>query len=521
VDGSSRVAFSRRGFLGVVGGAAGAVALGACSPQSAGGSGGAGDIIYLSSSNFIGSWNPYDNQVLVHMRVQRMVYDYLMWIDNNGNFITGLATSFDLISPTVWEAKLRKGVKFHDGQPFTALDVKASVEMASNPKSVVGSLFPGQLTAEVVDDYTVRIHTPIPFAPLKAACLSANQSGAIISHLDAAKGASFLKQKMNGTGPYKMASYAGEAGGLKLTANEQYWRGKPGANSVTIKYVGDVSTRLTALQTGQADIVEGFGPDEVKTLKSSSLAGVTTTTSTDAMVLDFRTQTAPMDNVALRQAICHAIDVPSIVNNIYAGYGKANDSFNAPNTTGYAPDPNYFKYDPAKAKSLLAQAGYPNGNGLPTLSFLSVTGAYPMTNEYSQHIVQNLKDIGINVQLTMLDQPSWNDALFKAQGHMILHGWLVPTPDRNPWYTSLFKSTGMIDFAKNPAIDAAIKAQASETDPKQRVKIIESQLEPALVKYAPGFPMFTYDLITGVSKKIKGLTIPHWYEFDIFPVSKG
>jgi ABC-type transport system substrate-binding protein len=144
-----------------------------------------------------------------------------------------------------------------------------------------------------------------------------------------------------------------------------------------------------------------------------------------------------------------------------------------------------------------------------------------MTNEYSQHIVQNLKDVGINVTLTMLDQPSWNDALFKPEGHMILHGWLVPTPDRNPWYTSLFKTTGMIDSASDKAIDAAIEAQAAATDPAQRVKIIESQLEPALVNYAPGFPMFTYDLITGVSKKIKGLTVPHWYEFDVFPVSKS
>ena len=520
--GDGTVGLSRRRFLGVAGGAAGLVALGACAtPGSGSGYGGSGDIVYLSSSNFIGSWNPYDNQVLVHMRTQRMVYDYLMWIDNDGSFVPGLAESFELIAPTVWEAKLRKGVTFHDGQPFTALDVKASVELASNPKSVVGSLFPGQLQGEVVDDHTVRIHTPLPFAPLKAACLSANQSGAIISHLDAEKGPEFLKKKMNGTGPYKMDTYHGEAGGLRLVANERYWRGKVGAKSVTIKYVSDVSTRLTALQTGQADIVEGLGPSEVKTLQSSSGVTVSHVESTDAMILDFRTQTAPMDNPTLRQAICHAIDVPSIVKNIYGGYGKVNTAFNAPNTIGFADNPGYFAYDVTKAKSLLAAAGYPGGSGLPTLKFLSVKGAYPMTNEYSQLIVQNLKDVGVDVTLQMLDEPAWNEALFKPDGHMILHGWLVPTPDRNPWYTSLFKTTGMIDFCSDKDIDAAIEAQAKEVDPARREKVIKEQLEPALVKYAPGFPMFTYDLITGVSAKITGLTVPHWYEFDIFPVAKS
>jgi len=514
--------FSRRSFLGTVGGTAGLIGLSACSgPPKGGGQSGAGggDVVYLSASNFVGSWNPYDNQVLVHMRAQRMVYDYLMWIDDAGGFIPGLATSLELVSPKVWEAKLRQGVTFHDGQSFTAKDVKASIELASNPKAVVSSLFPGQLSVDIVDDFTVRINTPIPFAPLKAACLSANQTGAIISHLDAEKGEDFLKKKMNGTGPFKMESYRGEAGGLRLTANDKYWRGKVQLSSITIQYVSDATTRLTALQTGQAHIAEQLGPDQVKTLMSSPTATALHTTSSDGMMLDFRTQTAPMDNAKLRQAICYAIDVPSIVNNIYGGYAVVNTSYNAPNTTGFVKDPAYFHFDVNKAKSLLADAGYPEGRGLPTLSFLSVAGAYPLTSEYSQAIVQNLADIGVHVTLQLLDEPSWNAALFKPQGHMILHGWLVPTPDRNPWYTSLFKSPGMINFGKDKNIDAAIEAQAAATDPAKRVNIIETQLEPALVSYAPGFPMFTYDLITGVSKKVKGLTIPHWYEFDAFPIS--
>jgi len=480
-----------------------------------------GTVAYLSSSNFIGSWNPYENLVLVHMRAQRMVYDYLMWIDDNGNFMPGLATSFENISPTVWEVKLRRGVKFHDGQSFTAKDVKASVELASNPQSVTGSLFPGQVTVQVVNDYTARIRTPEPFAALKSGTLCANQSGAIISHEDAAKGENWLKKRMNGTGPFKMVNYQGESGGLNLTANTHYWRGTPKVQNVNIKYVNDTTTRLAALLSGQADIVEALGPDEAKRLTNFPGVSLQHTTSTDSINLAFRTQTYPMNNAKLRQAISYAIDVPSIVKNIYGGYAVANQSFGQPHTFGVKPDPKYFQYNPARAKSLLAEAGYPHGRGLPQLTLIAPIGAYPKTQEYSQFIVQNLQTIGINVHLETMDETSWNDALFKKEGHMILHGWLVPTPDRNSWYTSLFRSTGLISFVNNSRVDQAIKAQSQELNPGKRIALIQNQLEPALVSTVPEFPMFTYDLITGVSSKIRGLHIPHWYEFDMFPVSKS
>jgi peptide/nickel transport system substrate-binding protein len=473
-------------------------------------------VTYLAAANFIGSWNPFDNLILIHMRAQRIVYDYLMWIDNSGNFVPGLATSFENVAPTVWEVKLRKGVKFHDGQDFTAKDVKASVELASNPTSVTGALFPGQLTVEVIDDFTARIH-----AALKYACLCANQSAAIISHVDAEKGPDQLKQKMNGTGPYKMVTYKGEAGGLLMTANRSYWRGTPKVKDVVFKYVADTSARLAAVQAGQADIVESLGPDEAKALQGQSGVTLTHTDSTDSIHVAFRTQTPPMDNAKLRRAIAYAIDVPSIVDKIYGGYAKTMQTFGQPNTLFYQPDPNYPKFDAAKAKSLLAEAGYPGGAGLPELTFLSNIGAYPKSKEFSEFIVQNLQNIGIKVKLQILDTSAWVDALFKPVGHMMMHGWLVPTPDRQAWLTSLFRTKGLISFFSDPAVDAAIKAQAEAIDSTQRAKIIHEQLEPLLVAAMPEYPMFSYQLITGVSNKVKDLLIPHWYEFDMFPVSKA
>jgi peptide/nickel transport system substrate-binding protein len=295
----------------------------------------------------------------------------------------------------------------------------------------------------------------------------------------------------------------------------------PKVESVIIKYVSDTTARLASLVAGEADIVEGLGPDEAKHLAGNPNVTVQHTTSTDSINLAFRTQTPPMNNVKLRQAIAYAINVPAIVNRIYGGYAVVNHMFGQPDTYGFFDDPNYFHYDLARAKRLLSEAGYPGGKGLRTLTFITPIGAYPKTLEISEFIVQNLANIGIKVHLQTMDETAWADALFKPEGDMILHGWLVPTPDRNAWYTSLFRSKGLISFISNSAIDNAIKAQEQALNRAARDSIIRSQLEPALVREVPEFPMYTYDLITGVSKKIHGLLIPHWYEFDMFPVSKS
>jgi peptide/nickel transport system substrate-binding protein len=451
-----------------------------------------------------------------------MVYDYLMWFDEEGNFVPGLAESFENVEPTVWEVKLRQGVKFHDGQDFTARDVKASVELASNPESVTGSLFPGQLTVEVVDDFTARIVTPTPFAALKTGTLAGNQSAAIISHEDAAKGEEWLSQRMNGTGPFKWVGYEGEAGGLRLTANTEYWRGMPKVRDVVMQYVSDTSTRLAALQSGQADIVEGLGPDEAALLEGGGDFQVLKTLSTDAIQIAFRTTRPPLDDARVRQAIAYAIDVPTIVESIMLGYAEKNQAFIPSTTMYFAPDPNYFTYDPEKARSLLAEAGFADGAGLPELAFIAPVGVYPKTLEASQFILQNLSEVGITASLQTMESSSWFDALFDLEGSdMIMHGWLVPTPDRQSWYTSLFRGPGPMTGFSNPELDQAIKAQGEELDPEKRADIVQSELEPLLLEHVPDYPLYTYQLVTGASSKISGLVIPAWYEFDMFPVAKA
>src|SRR5581483_200718 len=122
---------------------------------------------------------------------------------------------------------------------------------------------------------------------------------------------------------------------------------------------------------------ESMGPDEAKKLASNSHVKLLHTTSTDSINIAFRTQTHPMNNVKLRQAIAYAIDVPTIVSRIYGGYAVVNHFFGQPHTLGFENDSHYPHYDPAKAKTLLKEAGYPGGKGLPQLTMQVAVGAYP------------------------------------------------------------------------------------------------------------------------------------------------
>jgi ABC-type transport system substrate-binding protein len=239
-------------------------------------------------------------------------------------------------------------------------------------------------------------------------------------------------------------------------------------------------------------------------------------------MIGFRTPKPPLDNPVLRQAISYAIDVPSICQDIMLGYASPNQAFIPSITLYFKEDPNYFTYDVEKAKSLLAEAGYPDGTGLPQFEMIVPVGFYPKTSEIAQYMAQNLQEIGVTLNLTTMEVSAWTDALFQHDvGDMIMHGWLVPTPDRQSWYTSLFRTTGLICGFSNPDVDAAIKAQGEAIDPEVRADIVQNQLEPLLVEHVPEYPMYTYELVTGVSPQISGLVIPPWYEFDMFPVAKS
>lgn len=525
------IQISRRGFLKFAGGAIGATAastmLGACGPEAveptaapvvSGGAEPTGSLTFLSAENLVGQWDPYNNTSLAHDRLQQFAFENLVYRDEDLNMVPGLATEWGLVDDTTWEFKLREGVKFHDGQDFTAEDVKASIERASDNNTVASFYYVRPLEVEVVDDYTCRIHTGEPYAALVAAALCAGQGAPIVCAEDVAKGDEWLQSKFNGTGAYKWVRYGGEAEGVVLEANTDYWGGpynqKPQIKDFTFRYVGDAAARMAALQTGEAGMIDRVEPDETEMIESDPNLKVWRSINMEAKWLSMRVNMAPMDNKLLRQAIFYAIDRETIVNDILFGSGKVTDSYLVSSQDFYAPDPNFPTYNPDKAKQLLSDAGYPNGEGLEELSVMFSVGFYPKNKEIGEFFIQNLQDIGIKANLTLMEVAAYNQNLFIHDSfHIVDHGWFLAAPDPDGIFNSLFLQ-GLTTGANDPDVNAAIVKQSTTMDPEERGKVIRDELVPLMIDSVIEIPYLQSEMITGYTADLKGLNIgptSYWF----------
>ena len=462
-------------------------------------------LVVLSSEAFSGSFDPAGHTVLSNVHLQEAVFDYLVKL----NYET---KELEPCLATEWEQnddgysvtfKLREGVKFHDGSDFTADDVKASVEWMSRADSARGADWGEPYTADVIDDYTVRIY-PVceePRAPLMN--LLTYYECPIMSADDIEGGN--LTAGLNGTGPYKFMKYEDET--CFLDINEEYWDTEHAASipHIEYRYVPESQTRLAALQSGEADLIERVETEQIPQIESTEGLEYIGAPVYEQKYLVFKCTQAPMDNPLLRKAIAYAIDVDTIVDNIMEGYGTKADSWLAHVNTNYTAWEEFPTYDPEKAKELLAEAGYPNGEGLPTLKYITSTGFYPKTKEYAEYVVSNLNDIGINVDLEVQESGAWSESLYAEDScHMIDTGWMIGNEDNEEIAACFNAPHGLMDFSTDETVFAAIAKETGEMDPDARKAIIHDELWPALNDSMSTFPLFDSYMIWAYNSNLKG-----------------
>src|SRR5437762_5582304 len=324
------------------------------------------------------------------------LYDTLTRWDAALKLHPGLATSWKAINDTTWEVRLRPDVKFHDGSPLTAEDVKAVYERNMVPgKTVVQSGFATLESVQAVNPTTLRIVTrkPDPLVPVRMA----QMGGSIYpARFTSDEGARELARKPIGSGAYKFVSWTKDDQ-LVMEANRDWWgwNGKPPAvDRVIWKPIPDDFARLSALQRGEVDVITNVPPDEMKIVRT-----LTTPATRIATFLINSTQ-PPLSDKRVRQALHYAMDVQSIVKNLYAGQGRALSGGLADTDFGYNPELKPYPYDPARAKRLLADAGYPGG-----IDVTLYAGSGTMVND--KQLLEAIADMwsqaGIRTKITMME----------------------------------------------------------------------------------------------------------------------
>jgi len=252
---------------------------------------------------------------------------------------------------------LRRGVVFHDGTPFNAEAVKINLERFQ--KAVFRFLiYPRVQNVEVVDEYTVRLHLDMPFAPLLAH-LSHNFI-AMISPKQIAElpeGQDIMAPV--GTGPFKFDKWVrGEY--VRIVRNDEYWGQKPYVDAVVFRIVPSDATRLVLLETGQVHAIMRVPPPDAPRVAATPGLELVKVPSVRTIYIGFNCQRPPFNDPRVRQALNYAVDKEAIVKEILSGMGGISDAPIMPLVFGHSPQPVY-QYDPEKARRLLDEAGVPRG----------------------------------------------------------------------------------------------------------------------------------------------------------------
>src|SRR5581483_942088 len=225
-----------------------------------------------------------------------------------------------------------------------------------------------------------------------------------------------------------------------------------------------------------------------------------------------------------RRAIAFAIDRETLVKDIMTGYGRVSDSFLSPKAFAYQPSPANVKFDKDMAQKLLADAGFPGGNGLPELGYVTSVGFYPKTKEYGEFIVQNLADVGIKAKLIPMEIGALYSGIFNQNPdwHMADHGFMPTTPEPDVFIRTLYyggDKGGLIADDKDKDLDAALDAERKELDFDKRTQVMTTVTVPKLYDVMPAVPLFVSMLVTGVNKKVKNLVIRSTSKFPLLNVS--
>jgi peptide/nickel transport system substrate-binding protein len=346
-----------------------------------------------------------------NMAAARHIFDSLVGRDADSRWTPSLAESWKQLDDTTWEFKLRKGVAFQDGSPFTADDVVATFKRIPSIPNNPGPYTPNLRTVgkvEVVDPYTIHVHTTQPNPTLPGQFTNIFIISKNLANTLGEAGSSKIAM---GTGPYKLTGFTnGE--GMTLERNESYWGKKPAYKNVTVKVITNNAAREAALLSGDIDLMENVPPDDVAGLKANPKTTVYSRpadrvvfllpnvgadrlaafTDASGKPLDVN----PMRDARVREALSLAVDRNALVQRVLSGQGEPTNQLVPDGFTGWIKDFAVPKADPQRARKLLAEAGYPNGFHM---SIVCTNDRYILDGRMCQALAQMFSRVGLTTNV--------------------------------------------------------------------------------------------------------------------------
>lgn len=452
--------------------------------------------VVLAHGAELPSWSPYGHTSDLFYAQWKHVMEHLVTYDwDKGQWLPLLAESWKVDDQGNWAFTLRKGVKFHNGADFTARDVIHSYTRAINDKdSAQKAQLPDLKDITAPDNYTVAISTKTPDSGL----LSKAPYNVVISSEAVFKefGAEADRHPI-GTGPFKFKDWT-RGGFFVAEMNDKYWGGPPKIDTVMWKAIGETGAKIAALERGEVDLIDSVPPHEVERLDALPDVRLEIQKNTAIMFLSLRPDTKPFTDKKVRLAVAHALDVDSIIKNVLNGRADRLIGPVAEGVIGYDPTWKPLPYDPEKAKSLLAEAGYPNGFDI---DLQSPSGRFTKDLEIAQAMAGQLNRVGIRATVKTGEFATWwTDAQAGKFPMYFMNQGMAGDPDlfvRFYYQTGVTKRLGY----SNPEVDRLLKEQGAAFDAAKRLKILQQAL--TLVKEdCPALWLFAYHLAYGVRERL-------------------
>jgi peptide/nickel transport system substrate-binding protein len=414
--------------------------------------------------------DPQNHMETPAWNVHLQIFDTLLQRDPEIKIKHLLAESYRVVNDLTWEFKLRKGVKFHNGEDFNAAAVKFVLERMADPKQKLRqTVFQGVIErVDVVDDYTVRIITKEPYPVMDAMLCIYGQ--VIPPKYFQEKGPAHFALNPVGTGPYKFVRWVKDDH-ILLEANENYWRGAPKIKKVIFRPIPEATTRVAALQTQEADIITNIPPHLMKLMDWKGRSYVSKVPSVRVIFMAFdTTKGGPVADKRVRQAIAMGINMETNIKKVLEGNGVLLGSPLTDKHFGYDPSVKPYAYNPEKAKKLLAEAGYPNG-----FDFVinSPSGRYLNDKEMAEAAAGDLRKIGIRANVKTFEWGTYMNTMMythSAPPSYIL-GWGNTSFDADFTINPLMRTGKILSNVSFPKLDSLIDQGISTMDPKKRKKI--------------------------------------------------
>jgi len=485
-----------------------ALTLGACSPPGVTVTPPDDSIfeVVLLSAGDPPDMDPHTAGATEKANIVRNVFDTLTTLSSDlTQTQPALATKWKAVDDTTWEFTLREDVKFHNGEPLNAEAVKFSVDRILDPNAEVARIkysFPTMTSAEVVDEYTVRIHTSVP-DPIFAERAYSLQ---IVppKYTASVPEAEFAANPI-GTGAYKFVEFVpGQR--IVLEANEEYWGGVPEVDRFIIRPVPEASTRTAELQTGGADIIQNAPVGQIPEIEATDGVSVIALDGRRVAFIGMNLLAGGSDvlkDKRIRQALNYAVDVDLILQTVMEGYGGRTATNFRPDFTGFDPSLAPYPHDPEKARALLKEAGYANGL---ELSLQTSDVIFASATEVLSALKAQLAEVGVEVKIEIMDHASYRSVVINGQKEnkvADLYAWqwgaLEPSPDSV--LTGTLETGGISSYYSNPELDKLIQAARQEMDVKTRVETYKT-IQALLIEEAPFIFLYQIPDVYGISDRI-------------------